>query len=161
MSKNTLQPLSRLALAVFRANQALLEDGDVLAGGWRLTSARWKVLGAVVLGGAPVTVPAVARLMGLTRQGAQKQLNGLLRDGLVAREENPGDARAPLYQITPKGSRVYGEITSAWNARSERVTRGIDDAALHAAAETLTRVAVAISADPQPPAGARRRSSRR
>src|SRR3954463_15219502 len=124
MSTNALGPLSRLALAVFRANQALLDDGDALAEGWRLTSAKWKVLGAVVLSGAPVTVPAIARLMGLTRQGAQKQLNGLLRDGLVAREETPADARAPLYRLTPKGSRAYEEITSAWNTRSERVTRG-------------------------------------
>ena len=103
----------------------------------------------------------IAPRIWVTRQGAQKQLNGLLRQRLIAREENDADARAPLYRLTSAGERVYGEITAAWNARSERLTSGIDGAALQAAAETLTRVAVAISAGPQPPAAAPRRSSHR
>lgn len=127
---------------------ALLEDGDALTGRWRLTSAKWKVLGAVALNQAPLTAPGIARAMGLTRQGAQKQLDALLADKLVMREPNSADARAPLYQLTAKGARIYQEIRLAWQARSEQLVRKLNKAELLAAANTLGTLSAAIFSTP-------------
>ena len=142
-------PLTRAVLAVFRAHQALVADGDRLAGTWRLNSAKWKTLGAIALAAAPPTAPQIGRSMGLSRQGAQKQLDLLMHAGLVSRVANEADARAPLYRLTRKGETVYGQLLAAWRQRSEALSQGIDEAALAAAAKTLHDIADAIGAKPQ------------
>lgn len=140
--------LTRAVLAVFRAHQALLADGDRLAGAWRLNSAKWKALGAIALASGPITAPGIGRSMGLSRQGAQKQLDSLMHAGLVSRVANEADARAPLYRLTRKGETVYGQLIAAWRARSRELSQGIDEAALAAAAKTLHEIADAIGAKP-------------
>lgn len=144
-----LDPLTRAVLAVLRAHQALVTDGDRLAAAWRLNSAKWKTLGAIALVAAPITAPQIGRSMGLSRQGAQKQLDLLMQAGLVTRVANDADARAPLYRLTRKGETVYGQIIAAWRTRSAQLSEDIDEAALLAAAKTLHDIADAIGAKPQ------------
>jgi DNA-binding MarR family transcriptional regulator len=141
--------LTRAVLAVFRAHQALVADGDRLAGAWRLNSAKWKTLGAIALASAPRTAPDIGRAMGLSRQGAQKQLDLLMQAGLVARLANEADARAPLYRLTAKGQAIYDQLIAAWRMRSAQLAQGIDEKSLSAAAKTLHEIADAIAAKPQ------------
>jgi len=105
--------LTEIVLLVFQVNGRLLSAGDRLVGDLGLTSARWQMLGAVALSDRPRTAPQLAARMGMTRQAAQKQLDLLMEDGLVAAEANPGHARSPLYVLTRKGTSV--------NAATERV----------------------------------------
>ena len=63
-----LDSLSRLSLLVFRAQRALNLEGDQITATWGLTSAKWKVLGAVDLASKPLSAAAIGRAMGLTRQ---------------------------------------------------------------------------------------------
>lgn len=142
-------PLTRAVLAVFRAHHALVADGDRLAAAWRLNSAKWKTLGAIALAGAPITAPAIGRSMGLSRQGAQKQLDALMKAGLVTRLDNEADARAPLYRLTARGQAVYEELIAAWRARSAQLAQGIDEKALASAAKALHDIADAVAAKPQ------------
>ena len=144
-------------LAVLRAHQAVVADGDRLAAAWRLNNAKWKTLGAIALAASAPTAPQIGRSMGLSRQGAQKQLDSLMQAGLVSRVANDSDARAPLYRLTRKGETVYGQILAAWRTRSAQLSESIDEAALLAAAKTLHEIADAIGAKPQRPrSGARR-----
>jgi DNA-binding MarR family transcriptional regulator len=76
--------LTEIVLLVFRVNGRLLSAGDRLVGDLGLTSARWQMLGAVALSDSPRTAPQLAARMGMTRQAAQKQLDLLMEDGLVA-----------------------------------------------------------------------------
>jgi DNA-binding MarR family transcriptional regulator len=103
--------LTRLTLLVFRVNGLLLDAGDALAAPVGQTSARWQVLGVVDHG--PMTVAAVARTMGLTRQSVQRTADLLAEDGLVAYADNPGDRRAQLVEITAKGSKALRTIEVA------------------------------------------------
>lgn len=141
--------LTRAVLAVFRAHQALIADGDRLAGAWRLNSAKWKTLGAIALAGAPITAPDIGRSMGLSRQGAQKQLDLLMEAGLVTRVANEADARAPLYRLTARGQGIYEQIIAAWRVRSAQLAQGIDEKSLLTAANALHEIADAIAAKPQ------------
>ena len=112
--------LTEIVLLVFRVNGRLLSAGDRLVGDLGLTSARWQMLGAVALSDRPRTAPQLAARMGLTRQAAQKQLDLLMEDGLVAAEANPGHARSPLYMLTKKGTSVYAateRVQTAWAKR--------------------------------------------
>lgn len=119
------QPISKAAiltdimLSVFRVNGRLLEKGDQLVAPLDLTSARWQVLGAVAMAGKPLSAPQVAEAMGITRQGAQKQLNKLREEGLLEQLPNPRHERSPLFVLTSKGNRAMDATMSlqkAWAA---------------------------------------------
>lgn len=109
--------LTDIMLAVFRVNGRLLEKGDQLVEPLNLTSARWQVLGAVALAGKPLSAPQIAGAMGITRQGAQKQLNKMEEDGFFERRPNPYHQRSPLYALTELGNRTFSEamaLEAAW-----------------------------------------------
>ena len=67
--------------------------GDAFVGPFGLTSARWQMLGALAFSEVPLTAPQIADRMGVTRQGAQKQLNLLREAHLVQTLPNPGHRR--------------------------------------------------------------------
>jgi len=95
--------VTALILEVFRLNGHLLTAGDRLTQEIGLTSARWQVLGAIALAGAPQPVANLARTMGLTRQAVQRTANELSAAGLVEFAPNPHHQRAKLVVLTRKG----------------------------------------------------------
>jgi len=99
-----------VVLQTFRANGLFLAAGDVLAAEHGLTAARWQVLGAVALGERPLTVPQIARRMGLTRQAVQASVNRLLGEALVEAAGNPDHRRSPIIRMTELGGRTYAAI---------------------------------------------------
>ena len=129
-----------VVLATFRANGLLLRAGDELAAAEGLTSARWQVLGAVVLAGRPLTVSQIARRMGLTRQSVQASVNRMRADGLVAAEENPDHRRSPLIRLTDLGNRRYVAMERRQIAWINELAEGLDAAQLNAAARVLTEL---------------------
>lgn len=102
--------LTEVILAVFRTNGRLLASGDALVAPLGLSSARWQVLGAVVRSEKPLTAPQVASTMGITRQGAQKQIHRLMKEGLLESIANPAHKRSPLYALTEHGRHVIAEL---------------------------------------------------
>jgi DNA-binding MarR family transcriptional regulator len=112
-SKATI--LTDIMLTVFRVNGRLLEKGDQLVRPLNLTSARWQVLGAVAQAGKPLSVPQVAEAMGITRQGVQKQLNKLAKEGFVEQSRNPRHERSPFYILTELGNRTIFETMALQN----------------------------------------------
>ncbi len=109
--------LTDIMLTVFRVNGRLLEKGDQLVEPLNLTSARWQVLGAVALAGNPLSAPQIAEAMGITRQGAQKQLNKLEEDGFFEQSPNPRHQRSSLYALTGLGKRAFTKamnLEAAW-----------------------------------------------
>ncbi len=101
---------TEVVLATFRANGLLLAAGHQLAAEEGLTAARWQVLGAVALARRPLTVPQIARRMGLTRQAVQASVNRLLAEALVETDENLDHRRSPLIRLTELGSQKYTAV---------------------------------------------------
>src|SRR5882757_2051788 len=91
---------TQVVLETFRASGLLLAAGSRLAAHEQLTAARWQVLGAVALAGRPLTVPQIARRMGLTRQAVQASVNRLLGEALLEAAGNPDHRRSPLIRMT-------------------------------------------------------------
>jgi len=129
--------VTQLVLRVFRLNGVLLHWGDQLVAPLGLTSARWQMLGAIALAGTPLTAPQIAEAMGVTRQGAQKQLNRLLEQGLVEARPNPAHRRSPLYVLTPQGLALYRQADALWAAQAIELAALIPFAQAHAATGTL------------------------
>ncbi len=64
--------LTELILEIFSLSGSLVNEGDELVKELGLTSARWKVLGALAISGVPMSVAQIAKSMGQTRQGVQR-----------------------------------------------------------------------------------------
>src|ERR671910_2007169 len=104
---------TRLILSTFRANGLLLGAGDLLGADLGLTSARWQVLGAVVLAERPLTVPQIARRMGLTRQSVHATVRRLVREDLLEFAPNQDHRRSALVGLTKRGVATYPTIDAS------------------------------------------------
>lgn len=140
--------LNHLVLEVFRLNGVLLATGDALVAPFRLTSARWQVMGALAYAATPLPVAHIARNMGLTRQGVQRLVNEMHADGLVALADNPHHARAKLVRLTPTGEAAYAAANAAWTPLGLAAAADLDPAALDAAADLLHHLRLRLERGP-------------
>lgn len=124
-SSTKSEALTEIMLEIFRLNARLLEKGNQMVTPLGMTSARWQVLGAIALSGKAVSCPQIAAAMGVTRQGAQKQLNLALDDQLVTAHDNPRNFRSPLYELTTAGNEAYGKAMALQAVWSKALARGI------------------------------------
>jgi DNA-binding MarR family transcriptional regulator len=117
--------VTELILSTFRANGLLLGAGDLLSAKEGLTSARWQVLGAIVLAERPLTVPQIARRMGLTRQSVHATVQRLVRGGLLELGPNQDHRRSALVGLTKQGLATYRAIDAKQVAWVNRLAQGI------------------------------------
>ena len=99
-----------LVLSIFRLNGLLIAEGDALTEKLGLTHARWKVIGAIALSNAGLTVPCVARVLGQSRQAVQRITDVMVEDGLLAYQRNPKHKRSVLITLTEEGNHVYNML---------------------------------------------------
>jgi len=126
-----------VVLETFRLNGLLVAAGNRLAAAEGLTAALWQVLGPVAQAGRPLTVPQIARRMGLTRQAVQASVNRLRSDGLVETRENLDHRRSPLIRLTPLGRQSYEALNRRQIRWINELSAGLKLADLAAAARLL------------------------
>ena len=135
---------TRLVLLVFRLNGLLLDAGDRMAAPVGQTSARWQVMGVVDHG--PLTVAAVARVMGLRRQSVQRTADLLVADGVAAYVDNPADKRARLLTLTAPGRRSLRTIERAQRAWARELGDAVGLEPLLQAERALARIVALLDA---------------
>jgi DNA-binding MarR family transcriptional regulator len=128
---------TRVVLSVFRANGLLLAVGDLLAADEGLTAARWQVLGAIALAERPLTVPQIARRMGLTRQSVHATVNRLVGEGLLELAANQDHRRSPLVCLTEAGRTTYSATDRRQATWVNRLAGGIGRTDLDTTARVL------------------------
>jgi DNA-binding MarR family transcriptional regulator len=128
---------TEVILLTFRSNGLLLAAGDRLAAEHGLTSARWQVLGAVALAKRPLTVPQIARRMGLTRQTVHTTVNRLLADGLVELVPNADHRRSQLVRLTELGGARYEAIDEEQAVWVNELASGLRRSELETTARVL------------------------
>jgi DNA-binding MarR family transcriptional regulator len=138
---------TKLILSTFRANGLLLDAGDLLSADEGLTSARWQVLGAIAVAGRPLTVPQIARRMGLTRQSVHATVNRLVHGGFLELLPNADHRRSPLVRLTKSGSAKYEAIDARQATWVNRLVGGIGRADLDAARRVLDELCRRLEAD--------------
>ena len=124
-------------LSTFRLNGLLLEAGDRLSADQGLTSARWQVLGAIALPDRPLTVPRIARRMGLTRQSVHATVDRLLGIGLLELIPNDDHVRSPLVRLTAAGEEAYRVLDRQQTAWVGELADGIPRSDLERALTVL------------------------
>jgi len=106
-----------LVLSIFRLNGQLIAEGDAMTEQLGLTHARWKVIGAIALSSAGLTVPGIARVLGQSRQAVQRITDVMVEDGILAYTPNPKHKRSVLVTLTDQGKDVYNtlrEVQDPW-----------------------------------------------
>jgi DNA-binding MarR family transcriptional regulator len=137
---------TEVILSTFRANGLLLAAGDRLAAEYGLTSARWQVLGAIALAQRPLTVPQIARRMGLTRQAVHTTVNRLVADGLVELVPNADHRRSQLVSLTELGTARYRAIDEKQASWVNELSAGLRPRDLHTAARVLDELCKRLEA---------------
>jgi DNA-binding MarR family transcriptional regulator len=138
-------PLNELALSIFWLNGFFLDAADRLTAGSGLTTARWQVMGAVLH--EPLTVSAIARDMGLTRQSVQRTADLLVDEGSCEYLPNPAHRRARLLSPTDQGLDSLGQLTPRVTTWSRRVSESVGDDVIGAATASLRELVSALSRD--------------
>lgn len=133
----TGEAATEVILSIFRANGLLLSAGDRLSADEALSSARWQVLGAVALADRPLTVPQIARRMGLTRQSVHVSVNRLVREGLLELSPNADHRRSHLVRLTEVGRAKYRAIDGRQTDWVNRLAHGIGRLDLRTTARVL------------------------
>ena len=103
--------VERLYSELFEAAAVGRRHGEFVAARAAQTQARWQTLWT--LADAPLTVPQVARRLGVSRQHILRLTNELENEGLVASGPNPDHKTSPLLTLTEQGRTVLGTINDA------------------------------------------------
>ncbi len=138
------EALTDIVLNVFRLNGFLLLEGDQIAQEFGLTSARWKVLGAIALAPGPITVPQIARNMGLSRQAVQRLANEMATDDLLTFSDNPHHKRAKLLILSAKGMSIYKKLQDKQRPWASSLAKGLEIKDLQVTATVLQNLIAKI-----------------
>jgi DNA-binding MarR family transcriptional regulator len=150
----TGEAATEVILSIFRANGLLLASGDLLGASEGLTSARWQVMGAIALAAHPLTVPQIARRMGITRQSVHATVKRLVADGLVELAPNVDHRRSQLVRLTELGNRRYAALDRQQAEWVNRLARGIERSELETTARVLAELSARLEDETQSARGA-------
>lgn len=101
---------TKITLEIFKVSGLLNLEGDKITEEFGLSSARWKVMGAIVKSNEPITVSEIGRAMGQSRQATQRVVDIMAKDGLLDMLGNPHHKKAKLIALTEKGVEVYEQL---------------------------------------------------
>lgn len=98
--------------ALIKIHLSLITTCGTLVMDQGISHARWQLIWFISFKKVAMTVPDIAKSLGISRQGIQKQIDILLNDGLICLQENPANKRSPKYLISPKGQALHDHIES-------------------------------------------------
>lgn len=131
---------TNIVLDVFKLNGLLILEGDKLTKELGLSSARWKVLGAVAFSQGLITVPQIARNMGQSRQAVQRLANEMKEDGLIIFQNNPHHKKAKLLALTPEGEKIYDELEQRQRPWANAIADKVSTSDLELASSVLRKL---------------------
>lgn len=127
-------------LSVFRLNGLLISEGDAMTEKLGLTSARWKVIGAIALSTNGLTVPGIAGVLGQSRQAVQRITDVMVSDNLLFYQINPRHKRSVLVRLTDEGKEVYKLLRDVQDPWAIETTEDIPIEELDSALRVVRRL---------------------
>ena len=134
------QMFTEIVLEIFKLSGLLVTEGDVLTKDLGLSSARWKVLGALVLSNTSMTVPQIAHSMGQSRQSVQRLTDALEKDGFVDYLNNPHHKKAKLVMLSQKGKEIYKLLDKKQKPWGNSAATGISFSDMQTALSVLRKM---------------------
>ena len=110
---------------IIRINGAFLEVAEKICSNDELiTVPIWRVIAVIRIN--PMTVPEVAKYLGIKRQSVQSTVNQMKRRGLINLRKNPNHKTSPLVILTKKGNEKVDDIFKYQKKLTEVFIRGTD-----------------------------------
>ncbi|WP_271801871.1 MarR family winged helix-turn-helix transcriptional regulator [Commensalibacter communis] len=136
----TISQQNKIIIGLFRAYHDISLIGDQLAVEHGLTTSKWKVLGAIRLENTALTVPHIARLMGLTRQAVQRTIDELLKLEYIQQLHNPAHKKSSLFQLTSLGEEAFDAINIEWNKMATTIFQDLNPHDIDSTVNVLTQM---------------------
>jgi DNA-binding MarR family transcriptional regulator len=117
---------------IFELAGSFRASGEVIAGTVGQTQARWQVMSAASAGA--LTVPQIARRLGVSRQNVQRIADLLVAEGSASFADNPDHKGSPHLMLSKSGHAALAQITRAagvYHARIIKKLAGADLKSLH------------------------------
>ena len=111
--------MENLHSELFRAAGTSRRIGESYAARAGQTQARWQTLWTMDV--SPMTVPQVARRLGVSRQHILRLTTDMVNEGLVELLPNPDHKTSPLVKLTPAGHATLDSINEAARASNNAV----------------------------------------
>ncbi len=131
---------TEIVIESFKLSGLLANEGDRISAPLGLSSARWKILGALARSETPLTVSQIARNMGQSRQAVQSLVNIMNEAGLVEFRDNPNHKRAKLAVLTTQGENTYLQMEAIQIPWANECASQIDIADLELTLLTLKKI---------------------
>lgn len=131
------QLYSDIIVEIFKLNGLLVNVGDQLTKPFGLSSARWKILGALENTAQPMTVSEIAHRMGQTRQSVQRISDLLVTEGILDYQNNPRHKTAKLLVLTAKGHTLYEKLDTHYSEWITKIAENASTDKLEATLNTL------------------------
>ena len=110
---------------IIRINGAFLEVAEKICSNDPLiTVPIWRVIAVIRIN--PMTVPEVAKYLGIKRQSVQSTVNQMKRRGLINLRKNPNHKTSPLVILTKKGNEKVDDILKYQKKLTEVFIKGTD-----------------------------------
>ena len=90
------------------------------------TQSRWQTMWTIDAAGT-LTIPQIARRLGVSRQNEQRVVNDLVEAGLAEYVPNPDHRTSPLARLTPEGERVLESINRAAEESHQAILQQFSD----------------------------------
>ena len=110
---------------IIRINGAFLEVAERICSDDELiTVPIWRVIAVIRIN--PMTVPEVAKYLGIKRQSVQSTVNQMKKRGLINLRKNPNHKTSPLVILTKKGNEKVDDIFKYQKKLTEVFIKGTD-----------------------------------
>lgn len=116
--------------------------GEILASSQGLTQAQWQTLWTAA--NAALTVPQIARRLGVSRQNVQRVANDLAAAGMAAFRQNPDHKSSPLLELTPAGRRALDNINTAAAGSNQALLERLSEPGIDELRRLITDLSQAI-----------------
>lgn len=137
---------TEIVIESFKLSGLLATEGDRISAPLGLSSARWKILGALARSEDPLTVSQIARNMGQSRQAVQSLVNIMCESRLVEFQANPNHKRAKLAVLTPNGKSTYKQMEAIQIPWANECASQLSIEELKITLETLKKISGLFSA---------------
>lgn len=104
------------------------------------TRARWQVLFTLGFGDQPATMTDIGHRLRVQWPTMVRVVEGMERDGLIAREDNPNDRRSRLLRLTPEGDRVITQIQPTLDRERAQILSDFSDQELEVCERILKKI---------------------
>jgi DNA-binding MarR family transcriptional regulator len=129
---------------LFEAAAVSRHQGEQLAGSVGQTQARWQTMWIIDSG--RLTVPQIARRLGVSRQNIQRIADELRDEQLLRLVDNPDHKTSPLLELTASGRDHLARINAAADDVHERMLGHISERDVKTLRTMLGKLILAIRA---------------